>query len=376
MNNRQPWDFGRFLQTIAFFDGLPFLNCLKRMILKTDSPSHSNPTATGTLLLVGTTPPLRQQLLPPLQAAQYPLRVVLSPNEDLPSPQPGVEYYPNTPNPQASELPPLLNHVQSVIYTGDINALPPWIDVIAQYLGTGNETLLFDFRQPNDDLKASWGAVDDVVMGGVSASGIRCLVGEASRSEGRAIFAGNVSTANSGGFASVRNRNFDPPLDLSHYDGIQLRVKGDGQRYKLILRSEGRWDGVSYCYSFDTVAGEWITVSVPFRDLRPVFRAKTLTNVGEFDTSRTYSFQLMLSKFEYDGALNPHFTAGGFSLEIATIQAYGGVVTPKLIIFTNNELPPTIASALNQSNLAYKTLEMGDTGEALAAQILKVLSPV
>ncbi|MCW6035009.1 CIA30 family protein, partial [Spirulina subsalsa FACHB-351] len=276
---------------------------------------------------------------------------------------------PNTPNPQVSELPPLLNHVQSVIYTGDVNALPPWIDVIAQYLGIGSETLLFDFRQPNDDLKASWGAVDDVVMGGVSASGIRCL-------EGRAIFAGNVSTANSGGFASVRNRNFDPPLDLSHYDGIQLRVKGDGQRYKLILRSEGRWDGVSYCYSFDTVAGDWITVSIPFRDLRPVFRAKTLTNVGEFDASRTYSFQIMLSKFEYDGALNPHFTAGGFSLEIATIQAYGGVVTPKLIVFTNRDLPSVIESGLNQSGLAYKILEMGDTGEAMAEQILKVLSPV
>ncbi|MCW6038488.1 hypothetical protein K4A83_19740, partial [Spirulina subsalsa FACHB-351] len=116
MNNRQPWDFGRFLQTIAFFDGLPFLNCLKRMILKTDSPSHSNHTTTGTLLLVGTTPPLREQLLSPLTAAQYPLRVLLSPNEDPPTPQPSVEYYPNTPNPQVSELPPLLNHVQSVIY--------------------------------------------------------------------------------------------------------------------------------------------------------------------------------------------------------------------------------------------------------------------
>ena len=157
---------------------------------------------------------------------------------------------------------------------------------------------LFDFSEPSTDIKDIWGAVDDVVMGGVSESGIRL-------GENRAIFAGVVSTENNGGFASVRTRNFDPAWDLSVYEGIELRVKGDGKRYKFIIRCEEKWDGIGYSYSFDTVPGEWITVHIPFKKLIPVFRAKTKPDAGAFDASQVCSMQLMLSKFEYDGELNP-----------------------------------------------------------------------
>ena len=53
----------------------------------------------------------------------------------------------------------------------------------------------------------------------------------------------------------VRTRNLEPPLDLSAYEGLELRVKGDGLRYKLVLRSESAWDGIGYTASFDTTAG-------------------------------------------------------------------------------------------------------------------------
>lgn len=36
---------------------------------------------------------------------------------------------------------------------------------------------------------------------------------------------GNVSTDNSGGFASVRSRNMQPAVDLGAYTGIELRLK-------------------------------------------------------------------------------------------------------------------------------------------------------
>lgn len=174
--------------------------------------------------------------------------------------------------------------------------------------------VIFDFTQPSRDIQEVWGAVDDVVMGGVSQSGIQL------GAEG-AYFSGTVSTANSGGFASVRTRNFEPPLDLSGFDGIELRVKGDGNRYKFLLRTETRWDGIAYCHSFDTVPDTWITVQIPFRSLIPVFRAKTV-NQATFDPSHIYAMQLMLSKFEYDGELNPYFQPGFFQLQVQSIQAY------------------------------------------------------
>ncbi len=66
-----------------------------------------------------------------------------------------------------------------------------------------------------------------------------------------------MSTDNYGGFASVRTRNLDPLLDLGAYEGMELRLLGDGQRYKFIIRPDSNWDGVAYCQSFDTQPGVW-----------------------------------------------------------------------------------------------------------------------
>lgn len=201
------------------------------------------------------------------------------------------------------------------------------ISLINDYLQP-SEILLFDFTNSTEEIKSIWGAVDDVVMGGISASNLTL-------SNRKAIFSGIVSTDNNGGFASVRCKNFTQPWDLSAYQGIRLRVQGDGNRYKFITRCEGKWDGISYCYSFDTLANIWMTIDVPFAELIPVFRAKTVKDSGKFDASKVYSLQLMLSKFEYDGGYNPHFQAGAFALEIESIKASGAENSPQLILMGN-----------------------------------------
>jgi hypothetical protein len=179
--------------------------------------------------------------------------------------------------------------------------------------------LIFDFTQPNADVAAVWGALDDVVMGGVSASSLTLTP------EG-ALFAGEVSTENSGGFVSVRSRNFSPPLDLTQalptVTGISLQVKGDGQRYKFFLRDADGWDSLAYAASFDTRAQDWLTVQIPFAQMQAVFRAKSVKAARSLQPSSIYSLQLMLSKFEYDGELNPHFQAGQFHLYIRSIGIY------------------------------------------------------
>jgi uncharacterized protein YbjT (DUF2867 family) len=195
-------------------------------------------------------------------------------------------------------------------------------------MDTKAEKLIFDFRQPSQQLQQLWGALDDVVMGGISESNLKFT-------SGVGLFVGNVSTANSGGFASVRTKNLNPPLDLTGYEGIELRVCGDGKRYKFFIRSDDRWDGVGYAYSFDTVPNIWMTVRIPFAELIPVFRAKTAPTATPFNSSQVYSLQLMLSKFEYDGALNPKFTPGAFSLQVETIKAYGGPVLPRWIMVSS-----------------------------------------
>jgi hypothetical protein len=54
-------------------------------------------------------------------------------------------------------------------------------------------------------------------------------------------------------------QNFNPPQDLSPYDGLELRIKGNGKRMKLILRTSTDWDGIAYTAFVDTKP-EWQTV--------------------------------------------------------------------------------------------------------------------
>jgi len=42
-----------------------------------------------------------------------------------------------------------------------------------------------------------------------------------------------------------------------------------------------------------------------------------------------------LSKFEYDGALNPKFSPGGFALQLESIKAYGGATLPQFILVSS-----------------------------------------
>ncbi|MEL6603483.1 MAG: CIA30 family protein [Cyanobacteria bacterium J06614_10] len=215
---------------------------------------------------------------------------------------------------------------------------------------------IFDFTSAECDLSA-WGALDDVVMGGVSQG--RIFMAAEPR---HAVFAGNVSTNNSGGFSSVRTQNFEPPFDLSGWLGLRLRVKGDGQRYKFILRNSAGWDSPAYIYGFDTVADSWIWVNVPFAELVPTFRAKSVPNADPFDPAKTVSLQLMLSKFEYDRQLNPRFSPGAFSLAIEHISAYRPRQGEPLIVIAepDESVRAQQQAALQSATLRYQWVERGE----------------
>jgi hypothetical protein len=216
-----------------------------------------------------------------------------------------------------NQLAKTLSYFEAVPILSDLQKMfqpsppPPQPQIL---LSSSGDKVLFDFKT-QIDLSQTWGAVDDVVMGGVSSSGMMKTIDGA-------LFTGHVSTDQSGGFVSVRTRNFPEPLDLSAYQGLELRLKGDGNRYKFFLRTSLGWDTVAYAYAFDTVAGEWINVRVPLTAMVAVQRAKTIPNAPPIEARNIRSLQFMLSKFEYDGQLNPRFTPGSFSLSIESIRAY------------------------------------------------------
>lgn len=157
---------------------------------------------------------------------------------------------------------------------------------------------LADFHDPNE--AALWRSTDDVVMGGQSSSTL--LAGEQV-----GIFSGTLSLAGGGGFASVRRR--DQPVDLSAYDAIELRVRGDGRRYKLNLRTSDNFDGIVYQAAFETQPGAWLNTTLALAEFAPRFRGRPAA--GTLDRARLSSLGLLISDRQ----------SGPFRLELSSIIA-------------------------------------------------------
>ncbi len=365
------WDAGRFLNTLSFFEAIPIVSDLRRLLTggaSSQSTNHNGGRSVGVVLVIGATSEIGELVVRQLVKSGYRVRAILSDLSLAPFSVPTNVEFVQAQLDRLEIAPELMQGVRSIVVCPDpdgqltsatINDLT---QVAVDRLPAATTLQLFDFTQPNLDLQATWGTVDDVVMGGVSESGIRLL-------SGYALFSGNVSIDNSGGFASVRTRNFDPSLDLSNYRGIELRVKGDGQRYKIFIRTEATWDGLGYAYSFDTEPHEWKTVRVPFRDLVPIFRAKTVKDAQPIDLTQIRSLQLMLSKFEYDSQLNPHFTPGLFSLQIESISAYDGRVTPQLVLVDTPDRVAALTAALQSTQLPYTIVKSGTLEAQMVALI-------
>lgn len=161
---------------------------------------------------------------------------------------------------------------------------------------------LFDFGDPRS--LQDWVPVNDAVMGGLSSGRI------AASNAGTALFTGTVTLENNGGFASVRTRARNH--DLRGFDGIELRVRGDGKRYKINLKNDPYLDGALYRAAFDTTAGAWTTVRIPFDEFVPTFRGRQLRNHRALDLAHVMSFGLMISDKQ----------TGPFRLELAEIAPF------------------------------------------------------
>lgn len=109
-----------------------------------------------------------------------------------------------------------------------------------------------------NNLAIEWGPLDDVVMGGASESKIS--LGTSFKGK----WVGFVTSANNGGFAGIRTRQIEPRLDLSRCKGVVIKVVGDGQRYKFIVRDESEWNGIAWSTSFDTKKDKTTEVKMLF----------------------------------------------------------------------------------------------------------------
>ncbi|KTG17622.1 MULTISPECIES: CIA30 family protein [unclassified Guyparkeria] len=153
------------------------------------------------------------------------------------------------------------------------------------------------------DEASHWRAVNDGVMGGVSAGRFRC-------EDGRGVFSGHLSLEHGGGFASVRR--VVPAGEFAGTDGVWMRVRGDGRRYQCRVGSEQLPAGASYAAHFDTTADRWQDVSLPWGDFEAVFRGRRLANAPPLSAQRIERFGFLLA--------DRH--PGVFCLEITTVGLF------------------------------------------------------
>lgn len=159
--------------------------------------------------------------------------------------------------------------------------------------------MLFDFSEAS--AHAGWRSVDDVVMGGVSDSRL------ATASPDTVAFEGHVSLDHGGGFASIRAP--DGPHDLSAFDGLLIRARGDGNRYKLTVYT-GASSRVSYRFPF-VADDEWTEYFASFDALTPMIRGRHASDAPPFVPSAITTLGFLIGDKQ----------AGSFQLELRWIKA-------------------------------------------------------
>ena len=147
----------------------------------------------------------------------------------------------------------------------------------------------------------NWNIVNDDVMGGISTSYLSVS------DEKNLIFNGNLSLENNGGFASSRlglKKNL-----LKGVKSFTIRIKGDGNSYKLRLSQDNR--RASYSANFESVNNEWVEINIPIEDFIATWRGYTYTDYPSIQTDRIISLGLQISDKQ----------EGKFKLEIDYIKA-------------------------------------------------------
>lgn len=153
------------------------------------------------------------------------------------------------------------------------------------------------FQFSNNSNLDNWQIVDDVVMGGKSNGNFQL------NKDGHAVFSGDVSLENNGGFSSVQY-TFNA-LDITNYKTVCIKLKGDGNNYQFRLKKDQN-DYYSYKKEFNT-NGDWQTIKLQLASLQPTYRGRSL-DIPNFNSNsieqltfliankKPQSFKLVLDK--------------------------------------------------------------------------------
>lgn len=157
------------------------------------------------------------------------------------------------------------------------------------------ETMTIRFDDP--EVQLSLRVVNDGVMGGTSRSAFVPTAGGI-------VFSGTVSLENNGGFASLRG-----PLAIpSSASTLVLTARGDGKRYKLILRTAA--DPGSPIHQCDFIADDSRTHRFTAEGFKATFRGRDV-NAPPLVFAQVVEFGILIADQQ----------AGAFRIQLERLQS-------------------------------------------------------
>ena len=175
-------------------------------------------------------------------------------------------------------------------------------------MAANNGVLLFHFDRA--EAVVGWAAIDDRVMGGVSRSRLRHVPA------GHAVFEGQVSLAQGGGFASVRapigTAGAAGAADAAGAAGATaavIEVRGPPLRFKLALFMADGADAPSYQHDFVPSADRWTALRLPLAQFVPRWRGREVAGAPPLDPTLLRQVGLMIAGRQ----------AGPFALDLRSI---------------------------------------------------------
>jgi len=145
-----------------------------------------------------------------------------------------------------------------------------------------------------------WIYFSDNVMGGISEGKSEYVTVPS----GKAIrLYGNVSTENNGGFIQVRMPYSIGRVDK--YEGIKIKMKGNGEEYYLHIRNKSSrlpWQYYQASFKSDTV---WREVKIPFKQfkkssnfMKSAFDHNTIKTIAIVAYGKDYTADITVSVLE------------------------------------------------------------------------------
>ncbi len=169
----------------------------------------------------------------------------------------------------------------------------------------GDVLLIDDFRRADgaSALGTRWRRFTDRVMGGVSRADHDVL----NLDDERCLrLTGRVSLANNGGFIQVALPLTvgEAPFDASGYDGIRVRVRGQGDGYYLHLKTKAALLPWQHYQAPLALSSGWQELEIPFAAFRPQslqtrMDPSGLTRLGVVAAKRAFDADIAIARLEF-----------------------------------------------------------------------------